>query len=262
MSETNVALYAEQDVEYFKQMTEGERHIVIEQMISVSKHLSDNYAFLENAPWYKRALSTLSGKMRKTQREIAADHALMSMYCIQIMREFVERGFITQARISVVEEKLNELYAQFSRLLQATGCAFKDAQDYTTLALAILSGHYSDTLLSALKIYATIQQFDRSSEQFNIVMEAVRKHVPSNPKSIAMRLLELQYADKPALAFYRELAEGKDNAFFKAIRRCIRLCEVSCFDDAGVSKVLSAVGLENEALTLSEFITRVMLCDD
>jgi hypothetical protein len=66
--------------------------------------------------------------MRKTQREIAADHALMSMYCIQIMREFVERGFITQARISVVEEKLNELYAQFSRLLQATGCAFKDAQ--------------------------------------------------------------------------------------------------------------------------------------
>ena len=259
MSEMNIALYTEEDVECFKQMAEGEQQVAIEQMISVSKRLSNNYAFLENAPWYKRALSTLSGKMRKTQREIATDHALMSTYCVQIMSAFVERGLITQARMGVVEEKLNELYAQFPRLVQATGNAFKGAQDYTTLVLAILSGYYSDTLFSALKMCAVIQQFDRQSEQFDIVMEAVRKHIPSTPKPASIRLLELQYADKPTLSFYHEFAEEKDNAFFKAIRRCIKLREASCFDAAGVLKVLSAVGLENEALTLDEFIARVVL---
>ena len=150
MNELGAILYSEQDIEYYKQMSEGELQETMEQMLKVGQRIVENHSFLQSAPWYKRALSTISGKTKRTQKEIATDHAIISVYCVQVIKEFVNRGLITQEKVNVLEGKVNELYNQFTRLVQVTGTAVNAIDDYNTFNLALQIGYYSDTLISAL----------------------------------------------------------------------------------------------------------------
>ena len=249
-----IILYSEQDIEYYQQMNLSDLQETMEAMVVVSKRISDNYEFLENAKWYKRALATISGKVKKTQREIATDHAIVSQYCVQVVKEFVRRGLITQERVNVLEGKVNELYNQFTRLVQATGAGLKAGDDYTTFVVALQCGYYSDTLKSALSISKMLGRFDVQSEKFHINVEAVRKNIPSEPKTMVDRLLEIQGASTEDIDFYRDYAENYSGNLAKAIRLCIKLQEAGCLDEEGVLKTVAASNLKNEKLSFADFI--------
>ena len=261
MAGTDIVLFTEQDIEYYKQMSENELQAVMEQMLSVGQRIATNHSFLETAPWYKRAVATISGKTKRTQREIATDSAIMSTYCIQIMREFVNRGLVTQARVNLLEEKVNELYCQFTRLVQATGVAVSAMDEYNTFALALQIGHYSDSLLSAVKIWSIIKRFDNNEEKYNIVLGAIKKYIPSVPRTITERLLEIRDASKTELDYYQEFVIQSNSKIAKAIRICLKLHNFDCLDETGAKKAIETAEISNNNFTIDEFIASFAICE-
>jgi hypothetical protein len=230
----------------------------MEQMIEVSNRIAVNHTFLENAPWYKRALATISGKTKRTQKEIATDHAIISAYCVQIMREIVNRGLITQERVNVLEGKVNELYNQFTRLVQATGSAVNAIDDYNTLNLGLQIGYYSDTLMSALQISAIIHRLNEQPQKLQIVLGAIKKYIIATPKTLAERLLEIQTADGDELAFYKNFNEHSNSNIAKSIRICLKLRDADCLDETGALKAVESAGLTNKKNTIEEFIADII----
>ena len=257
MNELGMILYSDQDIEFYKQMGEGELQKTIEQMVEVSYRIAVNHVFLENAPWYKRALATISGKIKRTQKEIAADQAIISAYCVQIMGEFVNRGLITQERVNILEGKVNELYDQFTRLVQATGSAVNAIDDYNTFNLGLQTGYYSDTLISALQISAIICRLSEQPQKFQIVLGAIKKYIVATPKTVAERLLEIQTADGDELTFYKNFAEQSNSNIAKSIKICLKLRDAECLDEAGAIKAIEAAGLINNPNTIDEFIADI-----
>lgn len=259
MAENEMILFSEQDVEQLKLLSERELQSTIEQMVMLGKRVSDNYSFLETAPWYKRALATISGKTKRTQREIATDQALMSMYCMQMVGEFVNRGLITQSSVNELENKVNELYQQFTRLVQATGAAFSAVDNYTTLSLGVLSGYYSDNLISAVHIGKMLSNIDVRSEKFHIMMGAIRKNVVSTSKTTAQRLMEISNASISDLQYYQEFAETSMGSFAKTMKICLKLLEANCFNETGAMKAAQSAGFTNNELEFDAFVTKIII---
>jgi hypothetical protein len=228
-------------------------------MVMLGKKVSDNYSFLETAPWYKMALATVSGKTKRTQREIATDQALMSMYCMQVVGEFVNRGIITQTRVTELESKVNEIYQQFTRLVQATGTAFTAVDNYTTLSLGILSGYYTDSLISAIHIGSMLSRIDVRSEKFNVMMGAIKKNISSNAKTTAKRLTELSKASANDMRYYQESSETEAGSFARTVKICLKLIEANCFDEEGAEKAAKSAGFTNNELTFDEFVAKIII---
>lgn len=258
MDELEIVLYSNQDVEYYEQMSEGELRQTMEQMIKIGHHIAENHSFLENAPWYKRAVATISGKTKRTQKEIAADHAIISAYCVQIIKEFVNRGLVTQERVNILEEKVNELYNQFTRLVQVTGSAVNAIDDYNTFNLGLQIGYYSDTLMSALQISAIIHRLSEQPQKLQIVLGAIKKYIIATPKTLAERLLEIQTADGDELTFYKNFIEQSNSNIAKSIRICLKLRDADCLDETGALKAIEAAGLANNQNTIDEFIADII----
>ena len=254
MNELGTILYSEQDIEYYKRMSEGELQETMEQMLKVGHRIAENHSFLQNAPWYKRALSTISGKTKRTQKEIATDHAIISVYCVQVIKEFVNRGLITQEKVNVLEGKVNELYNQFTRLVQVTGTAVNAIDDYNTFNLALQIGYYSDTLISALQIASTIHRLSDQTEKFQIILGAIKKYITTTPKTVAERLLEIQNASSDDLIFLKKFVDQSNNNIAKCIRICLKLRDADCLDETGVLKAMEAAELINSKNTIDEFI--------
>ena len=261
MAENEMILFSEQDIEQLKLLSGSELQSTIEQMIMLGKRVSDNYSFLETAPWYKRALATISGKTKRTQREIATDQAIISMYCVQIVGEFVNRGIITQNRVTELENKVNEIYQQFTRLAQATGNAVNAMDDYTTLSLGVLSGYYSDSLISAIHIGNMLSRIDVRSEKFNVMIGAIRKNIVSKPVLTEQRLLEISKASANDMRYYYEYAENGTGKFAKTVKLCLNLIEAKCFDETGAQKALNSSGFTNKEMTFDEFVTKIILAN-
>ncbi len=259
MDNSGVVLYSEQDIEAYKQMSESELQLTMEQMLQVGQRITENHDFLKNAPWYKRAISTISGKTKRTQREIASDHAIMSAYCVQVMREFVNRGIVTQERVNVLEGKVNELYNQFTRLVQVTGAAVNAIDDYNTFNLALQVGYYTDSLLSALQIGAIIHRLYDNSEKFQIVLSAIKKYIISTPQTTVERLLEIQNATSKELDFYKQFANQSNSSIAKAIRICLKLRDADCLDEMGALKAIEATSMTNEKNTIDQFIESIIM---
>lgn len=259
MAENEMILFSEQDIEQLKLLSGSELQSTIEQMVMLGKKVSDNYSFLETAPWYKRALATISGKTKRTQREIATDQALMSMYCMQVVGEFVNRGLITQSRVTELEEKVNEIYQQFTRLVQATGVAFNSVDNYTTLSLGIMTGYYSDSLISAIHISNMLSKIDTNSEKFNVIIGAIKKNISSEAKSTAHRLVEIEKASMSDLRYYQAFAETGIGSFARTVKICLKLIEANCFDEEGAEKAVKSAGFTNNELTFDEFVAKIII---
>ena len=193
------------------------------------------------------------------QLQFAYEYALISIYCVQLVREIIKRGILTQSKVKELEYKVDEIYQQFRMLLENAGTEFEKIDKYNTLLFGILSGYYDDSLISAIHISRILSNINIRSEKFNVIMNAINRNILSPTKTTIQRLMELSNATDKELNYYQAFSEKVSGSFARTIKICLKLIEADCFDEVGALKATQVAGFTNDILMFHEFIAEIII---
>lgn len=246
-------LFNEEDIEYFSHLDDNELSIVVQQMQYVANKVANDYSMISTAPWYRRALMTISGKLKKTEKEIIKNQALMTMYCTQIISEFVKRQMITQYKVNELERKINDLYIDMNQCVQYVGLTLKT----TTLLFDIIGGN--DNIFTIIKLVDKLKEIDEKYR--DVFFNAISKFIPTNKKNSIERFFELKDANIKEKNFYIDFCERNEGLFSEIIKLFIELMNYNCFDENGIQKVIEMVHFDNKEENMIDFIKRILVLE-
>ncbi|MCL1859256.1 MAG: hypothetical protein FWF92_08490 [Oscillospiraceae bacterium] len=187
---------APDDLEYFLSQNRDETERIVSGMTSIIDANEETLSALQNQQWFQRMWYTASGKNKATVKEMEQNRDKLATYSVQVLHRLMEETRISDAIISNLTIRLNEIYSSHLKL-QEMMCdimnklneKIESVDNYHNLITDIQNRKYDSRKIFAnlLKILSRFDKRTFSNEEYLIrIKETMEKNRFNFSKTISI----------------------------------------------------------------------------
>lgn len=173
------------DFKYFSSCNDAETERIISGMTSIIDANEDKLAAMQNQDWFKRIWLTVSGKNKATVKEMEENRNKLAAYSVQVFAKFIEEKCISDAVISNLAIRSNDIYSSHLELqgimyeiVNNLNVKIDGVDNYNNLITDIQNDKYSyeKIFVSLLEILSLLdKQMSSNKERLIRIRETMEK---------------------------------------------------------------------------------------